>query len=272
MYKSIALFVCSIFIITQNINIQNKIRREIKEKEERIKENNGEKLKLLNNIFLFDSLFLKNESSVNFNIQPSLYKPETFENMDQVTEEENKWKHRILFENTPHGNIVMFYDLYRQAFAYYSDSHLNYSILNHCAMKYVRMFLCRDFFVDTTILPVSFVNPFNKMKEEEEARMKLKSLEKRKDLKLNFDSSSFVKPLKSNTLSNKKKEINTDCIYKNNFRCIGKLSGDWNILQPLPHTKTQYNKIKDDYDHILNQNKPVLLKSTYSLWKNRTEP
>ena len=188
--------------------------------------------------------------------------------MDQATDEENIWKHRILLENTPHGNIAMFYDLYRQAFTYYSDKHVSYSVLNLCAMKYVRIFLCRDFFVDTTILPVSFVNPFNKMKEEEESRLKMKSLAKRKDLRINFDSSSFVKPLK-NAISyeTKKKESQKESIYKNNFRCIGKLSGDWNILQPLPHTKKY---IQDDYNHVQTTeiNKPVSVKSTYSLWKS----
>ena len=62
---------------------------------------------------------------------------------------EKAWKARILFENTPRGNLVMYYDAFKMGFAYYCDqSGIPYAILNAVAMKYVMMFRCLDFFTD----------------------------------------------------------------------------------------------------------------------------
>ena len=62
---------------------------------------------------------------------------------------ERAWKTKLLFEYTPRGNIVMYYDPYKMGFAYYSDNtSIPYSILNAVAMKYVTTFRCHDFFFD----------------------------------------------------------------------------------------------------------------------------
>ena len=67
---------------------------------------------------------------------------------------EPKWRAKILFESTPRGNIIMHYDAFKQGFAYYADqTGIPYSILNAVAMKYVRFFRCRDFFIDEHVLP-----------------------------------------------------------------------------------------------------------------------
>ena len=66
---------------------------------------------------------------------------------------EAKWRAKIMFETTPRGNIIMFYDAYKQGFAYYSDqTGIPYSLLNAVSMKYSILFRCRDFFVDETVL------------------------------------------------------------------------------------------------------------------------
>jgi hypothetical protein len=73
---------------------------------------------------------------------------------DQNNELEKKWRTRILIENTPRGNVIMFYDLYKQGFSYYCDQAIMpYDIMNAVAMKYVLTFHCRDFFVDSSISP-----------------------------------------------------------------------------------------------------------------------
>ena len=67
---------------------------------------------------------------------------------------EKKWRARILIENTPRGNVIMFYDIYKRAFSYYCDQAvMPYDIMNAVAMKYVLTFHCRDLFVDSAILP-----------------------------------------------------------------------------------------------------------------------
>lgn len=73
---------------------------------------------------------------------------------DADNELEKKWKRSVLIENTPRGNVYMFYDAYKQAFSYYSDQTvMPYEIMNAVAMKYVMTFRCRDFFVDSTAIP-----------------------------------------------------------------------------------------------------------------------
>jgi hypothetical protein len=66
---------------------------------------------------------------------------------------EKKWRTKILIENTPRGNIIMYYDAYKLGFAYYSDQTVPYPVLNAVAMKYVLTFFCRDFFMDEIVLP-----------------------------------------------------------------------------------------------------------------------
>lgn len=80
---------------------------------------------------------------------------------------EKKWRARILIENTPRGNVIMFYDLYKQAFSYYCDqARMPYDVMNAAAMKYVLTFHCRDFFVDSNILPVKQSSPLDEKRED----------------------------------------------------------------------------------------------------------
>jgi hypothetical protein len=95
-----------------------------------------------------DQFNRKNNGSSN--CQSVFYNKDEFFAMirEQNNDIEEVWKTRILLENTPRGNIVMFYDVYKQGFAYYSDSNRPYNVLNSVAMKYVSLYFCRDFFVD----------------------------------------------------------------------------------------------------------------------------
>jgi hypothetical protein len=75
---------------------------------------------------------------------------------DANNELEKKWKRSVLIDCTPRGNVFMFYDVYKQSFSYYCDQAvMPYELLNAVAMKYVMTFRCRNFFVDSAILPKS---------------------------------------------------------------------------------------------------------------------
>lgn len=198
----------------------------------------------------------------NRNIHESLYDYKTFssENNDFL-QLEKEWTRRILFQSTNYGNIIMYYDLYRQAFVYYSDSQISYPTLNKCAMKYVRLYSCRDFFVDTQELPEDFINPFNQMKEDEIEREKEKQREKRKKQNLQLDQSVFItkkkeiKPANTEPEKNDTPEKPEKTIYKNNFRYLGKIA-NYSFLQSVPKKKTQPQQlsktspISDHYDYI----------------------
>jgi hypothetical protein len=94
---------------------------------------------------------LTNKSNYNSNMDPCLYnRKECIELMvDPENELEKKWKTRILFETTPRGNIIMHYNPFKNAFAYYCDNaSLPYTILNAVVMKYVVLYRCIDLFMD----------------------------------------------------------------------------------------------------------------------------
>ena len=207
----------------------------------------------------------------NSNIDERCYSLETFEKLiiEDKNELEPEWKRRLMYENTPRGNIIMYYDIYKQAFAYVSDQHINYAILNACAMKYVRLYRCLDFFVDVYVLPQGVVSPFSLMQEEADRREKEKSKEKKKELGINFKDAPFAK-LKtyrdtnpnSNIKENNNKNIETEITppkleYKNNFRYLGKIS-NLSILQKVDVTPVKQNPLIsvpiESFDYLAYKN------------------
>ena len=56
-----------------------------------------------------------------------------------------RWKYIHLTEQ----ESLMYYDLFKQGFAYHSDeSFVSHNVLNAVAMKYVNTYFCKDFFLD----------------------------------------------------------------------------------------------------------------------------
>jgi len=113
---------------------------------------------------------------------------------DPNNELEKNWRSRVLIENTPRGNVIMFYDIYKRGFSYYCDSAvMPYEIMNAVAMKYVLTFHCRGFFIDDSVLP-------KKEKREEDDPAPLKNLNKNVTLQ---DKQAFVKYKTYNTATKK---------------------------------------------------------------------
>jgi len=61
---------------------------------------------------------------------------------------EKIWKSRILITNNPIGNIYIYYDVYKMAFVYHSDTIMNNDLLNSAAIEYVTKYLCLDLYVN----------------------------------------------------------------------------------------------------------------------------
>ena len=79
-----------------------------------------------------------------------------------------KWERRKLIENIGDCNILMQYDIERQAFVYFCDNRsLSYNVLNAVAMKFVLTFRCCDYFIDNTIEGYDNKSPFLKYKIQE---------------------------------------------------------------------------------------------------------
>ena len=178
----------------------------------------------------------KEATHLNGNTNKEFYSKQNYQTAISVDKNplEIEWKHRILFENTPRGNVIMYYDPYKLAFAYYCDtSSMSYKLLNAIAMKYVLRFHCVDLFVDNEILPAECVSPLIKILYVDEPT---KNKSKPNQAGIDLKNAPFAKLKKYDTSTkntkNKKEDKNNDKnddknekkqIIHNNFVCIGKI-------------------------------------------------
>lgn len=181
----------------------------------------------------------------NENIDPIFYDKTEFSKciMEAENELEKIWKTRILFENTPRGNIIMFYDSYKLGFSFLCDDKIvSYDILNVIAMKYVMMYRCRDFFIDESITPVGEGSPFIKIHFLEEPTKKENVnkysssinpfINNRPYVKNIAKNPQIIEPIQSNIFSKffkKEKSINIEKKeepekMKNKFLYLGKIN------------------------------------------------
>lgn len=173
----------------------------------------------------------------NQNIDPAFRSKKDYQNMllDSNNVCEKTWKTRILFENTPRGNIIMYYDVYKMGFAYFSDTQsIPYSVLNAVAMKYVRVFHCLDFFMDnngdfeSALIPIHLVEEKKTEKGDNEKGgkstkfipsdapfAKLKTYTKTVVKKTEYDATA---PESASPEEKPKKTT-----YTNRFICLGKI-------------------------------------------------
>ena len=156
----------------------------------------------------------KSNSDPNANIHPDLYDIEKYKTMIKeattTSPIESQWKTRILFDTTPVGNVLMYYDIYKHGFAYASDQTVPYPVLCACAMKYCKLFCCKDFFRDNSYIPEEKRSPFTQMDLDEEKRELEKKKEKKKNLKLDLDCDAFVKPKPNPNVKSKPANTNTN--------------------------------------------------------------
>jgi len=197
----------------------------------------------------------------NTNIEARLYDYEQYKNIldDTNSNIEKLWKSRILFDMTPTGNIIMYYDIYKHAFVYASDQTIPYTVLCGCDMKYCKIFLCRDFFRDNFYIPKHQLSPFTLMDIDQEKLEKKKKRQKRKELRIDFHSDAFLKP-KPKTVTNPKEkeskyslneqeqmheseELRPKDFYKNIFQFVGKMRNISLLQSPYYQKKTHEPKV-----------------------------
>ena len=71
----------------------------------------------------------------------------------------------VLFETTPKGNVIMYYDYDKESFIYYCDvKDISYLFLETVVRKYAMTFKCKKLVVD---IQKEIENATNKMKESE---------------------------------------------------------------------------------------------------------
>ena len=92
------------------------------------------------------------------------------ESVELSTERLDSLKNTILFENTPNGNVVMFYDNSRGSFAYYTDNTIPYRFLEVIARKYVIVNNCKSIYVDMEFELQEAERKINEKKQKKEEK------------------------------------------------------------------------------------------------------
>ena len=216
------------------------------------------------------------KNDVNDNIEKEFYNKESFKEILEKDGNvlESNWKSRILMENTPRGNVYMFYDPYKLGFAYYSDvNSIPYHTLNAVAMKYCRIFKCMDFFIDQNIVSKENESPLVKIHHIEKKKNNDATDVKKTNRKLAEDG-PFAKlknynedKVKIETKDNKKdkKHIN---ILTNRFIAMGKIY-NMNILYKKPKDVVGFSSpLLDTLKNETNLQKDVM---SYKDYKNNSE-
>jgi hypothetical protein len=219
---------------------------------------------------------LPNFDELSSNIDDVFYSKSDFQDLIKKMNNslEKKWKSRILFESTPRGNIMMYYDAYKMGFAYSSDSTgIPYNILNAVAMKYVTVYRCFDFFMDDEITPEDKQSKLIKIHLHEE---KKESITTNRDI-LDIDTKT-PKPLKIDNSAfakfknySKKTEKNFDSTEKNKenvvnkFISLGKLM-NIEFIQPISTKKSLYSSLNGFHSQLLDNldNETTLQKKVLS--------
>jgi hypothetical protein len=206
----------------------------------------------------------KNKQVANQNVDMVFYSKKAYQQLlvDEKNREEQLWKTRFLFTATPRGNIIMFYDVYKLGFAYYSDTQsIPYSVLNAVAMKYVSQFHCLDFFMDDRVFPEFHVSPLLSILLTEEKKPATENKEE-KNVKLMLNHAPFAKlknyskstaPTRMDASGGGMEDVPAKEFTSNRFICLGKIA-NFQILQRGPSKKTaekKYaSKLFDDFRRI----------------------
>ena len=197
-------------------------------------------------------LLLTYDSDVNMNanINQDIYDRKKLSELlkEESNELERLWKTRLLYETTPRGPVIMYYDIFKQGFAYYSDqSGIPYSILNAVAMKYVVTFFCRDLFFDEITITTEKLSPLVKVFNEEEKKTKPKTTQEKSDqpfakLRNYKTEQPVVKTGNKEEDEEKEKEKEKERPkIKNKFISLGKIY-NFSIVQKVPKNKKLPNK------------------------------
>jgi hypothetical protein len=275
-----AFFLREIYISLYNVFYKKK--KIVKKQPETLIDATNNYIKKSNQRFLelYNDGNEKKREEMNSNMNDIFYCKKKYDEllMNEKNPLEKKWEARILFEYTPRGNIMMYYNIYKQGFSYYSDINgINYNLLNAVAMKYVCLYKCLDFFLDDEITPENNASPLidihfkEKKNDEEKIENEIKTeeeikKEKEKELfKKKLSNGPFAKfkktynepsPLMKNRLStkeqqenvkktNKKIDKNEKEFNRNRFINMGKMI-NFNFIQSNVYKNNKNNVIKMD--------------------------
>lgn len=205
---------------------------------------------------------MNDNTNYNENIHEIIYDKENFKQlMKDENEQERHWKNNIIFETTYREDgkeilVIMYYDLFKQGFAYHSDeSFISHNVLNAVAMKYVNTYFCKDFFLDELFIEeneITYKSPLFAIFNDNETKKKDKNSHVFAKLK------NYQDPRKTDT--EKKEHI------RNKFIHMGKIHNFSMLSKKNPISTTP---IKTKYDGMFESAGSMRL--SYKDYKNKLE-
>lgn len=189
-------------------------------------------------------------------------------------------KHNVLFETTPVGNIIMYYDHTKSSFVYYCDKTVPYGIINSVGRHYALKFNCEGLFFDEkTPPPKSSMNETEEKREKEENKKPITTIIQKPNVYAKFKSYRSTPMEKSNEHSKTENKPSIPVIEVNRYTCEGKLS-NFNFLQRAPKIrKLSYKDFKGLYkkkteekkEEIHNDKLPPLVSGASHVGSSPTE-
>ena len=153
-------------------------------------------------------------------------------------------KNNFVFEKTPLGNVIMYWNNSRESFEFYSDNTIPYRYLETVGRKYVKTFNCRQIYVDMEFELREFER---KLKEKQDLE-ELKLLEEKKKMELE---------LEQNTSFNSNSNLGKKDVFAK-FKNYNKESGTGKVNRgaaPPKNSIPNNNSVKkDDEKTILKEN------------------
>jgi hypothetical protein len=150
---------------------------------------------------------------------------------DLSEEKLNNLKQSIVFENTPMGHVIMYYNHLTNSFFYYCDrKDIPYKYLDVVARKYIKVFNCKIIYIHMSDELENSKNKLKELKEKKKDENKNKKEVEKKDV--------FVK-LKNYNVKSEKPIKDEDYLIKeniNNFKWSGFLK-DYSFLQQSKKNK-----------------------------------
>tara|TARA_B100000424_G_scaffold236251_1_gene201067 strand:+ start:839 stop:1477 length:639 start_codon:yes stop_codon:yes gene_type:complete len=193
----------------------------------------------LSTIMIVHILYLPLKSNIKEITDPVLLYIEKyndkFENQEIEDSSKNNlenMKNNILFENTPLGNIIMYYDAENEEYKYYCNRDLSFNFLESVGRKYVTIFNCKSLF---------------KIYDEDKFKEFQKELEEKEEKKQTQKKSVYATFKKYNNKSTK--IVENEPILQNRYRYVGKLR-DFNFLKKPEIKKEKKMTIQDFLNQI----------------------
>ena len=250
----------------------------------------------------YADFYIKESADENSNIDPILYDFEQRKEIfaDPTNDYEKQWKSRVLIENTPRGNVMMYFNPYLLSYHYYSDEQIiPYKILEQVATKYVVMYRCKDFFIDVENRPSNKILEVLQSEEDSMKTKKMKINDITKCVNLQSDSKDVFASLKDYRVPSESNEKGPESKEKgpkekgpkekgpkekgpkfsNKYVRVGKMC-EFNITQKPADKKIEavnelmfgakpVNKVIDFFDDLEIEDAPIQeeAKSSYKMFK-----